>query len=532
MQEISQRISVGSGPDKDLHLRKQVTLGDQAIVDGPCQSVTLSFALIIASSLGNLYPLPGENEQANPPNPPSSFKNAMGMRTFRMGFDDSNGAQSVDVDYVDTTTVPAEVHYSASGAYRNGRSGLMVVDSEFAPVNGIFYAPYDEDPYNLSYSDQYWFDDVGNYFTPLYRPVFDYENEEITGYNAVDLTGQGYADQVSFSYNLLVGSDSSIFYGFKSRRGFGQMRVHIAQDDHDTRLHHPIMCPAAQGGHPNVGIGGRNIVGPQVSANESEVLVSVDVTNNRSSDFNVGSVGLNIDFEDSYNDFDLATCIARDQNSFVIPGGETINVTYSLFSDNSGGGGLMNTFMQAVRSIFEHSRFDIDTVDGGSAEMTYTNARSNLQTSSPPGETPHTNSDSGYRPKRFGYDFGPVVGQSTQAVDNAQVRLPDRIDHGAGAGELWHYGAGPTSRVVNRTIDADGFGTVEFSVERLFENRSGSSIDVTETGLYAAVPDDNDASRSKPCMVARHLLNSTTTVAAGEILKVTYDFVVEVPNPN
>jgi hypothetical protein len=33
-------------------------------------------------------------------------------------------------------------------------------------------------------------------------------------------------------------------------------------------------------------------------------------------------------------------------------------------------------------------------------------------------------------------------------------------------------------------------------------------------------------------MVARHLLDTTTTVAAGEILKVTYDFVVEVPNPN
>ena len=311
------------------------------------------------------------------------------------------------------------------------------------------------------------------------------------------------------------------------------MRVHIAQDDHDTRLHHPIMCPAAQGGHSNVGVGGRNIVGPQVSPNESEILISADFTNNRSSDFNVGSVGLNIDVRDSSGNFDRAACIARDKNSFVIPGGETINVAYSLFSDNSGGGGLMNTFMQAARCIFQNTRFDIDTIDGGSARMSpYNQSRSNLQTSSPPGEVPHTNSNSGSRPKRLGYDFGPVVGQSTQPVDNAQVRLPGRIDHGEGAGELWHYGSGPTTRVVNRTIDADGFGTVEFSVERLFENRSGLNIDITETGLYATVPDYSDNERSKPCMVARHLLDTTTTVAAGEILKVTYDFVVEVPNPN
>jgi len=33
-------------------------------------------------------------------------------------------------------------------------------------------------------------------------------------------------------------------------------------------------------------------------------------------------------------------------------------------------------------------------------------------------------------------------------------------------------------------------------------------------------------------MPARHVLDTPTTVGAGEILKVTYDFVVEVPNPN
>jgi len=192
----------------------------------------------------------------------------------------------------------------------------------------------------------------------------------------------------------------------------------------------------------------------------------------------------------------------------------------------------MNTFMQAVRAIFQSTYFDVDTIDGGSARMDGSrNQDSNLQTSSLPGIFPHyTKTTNNLR--RFSYDFGPVVGQGTAGVDNAQVRLLKRIDHGEGTGQLWHYGSGPTSRVVNRTIDADGFGTVQFAVERLFENRSGSSIDINETGLYAAVPDVNDNERSKPCMVARHVLDTTTTLPAGEILKVTYDFVVEVPNPN
>jgi hypothetical protein len=535
MQEISQRISIGSGPDKDMHLRKKVTLGDRTLVDGPCRSVTLPFALIISMGLGNLSPLPSDNGKTNAPNIPTSFENAMAMRIFEVGFGENSGADNVTVDYVDTTTVPAEVHYSASNMSSRSRSGLMVVDSEFAPVNGIFYAPYYQDPANLSDNDQYWFDDRGNYLTPLYRPEFNYETDEITGYNAVDLSGQGYADQVSFDHDLLAANDTAILHGYAYNASFANVRVHIAQNNKETRLHHPIMCPADSGGHGNIDAGGRNIVGPQVSPNESEILISTDITNNRSSDFTVGSVGLNVDIDDAtsqYDDLGSAFCIARDKNSFVIPAGQTINVAYSLFSDNSGGGGLMNTFMQAVRSIFQGTNFNIDTIDGGSAQMSNNNKDSNLQTSSPPGEAAHQSRAQRATAKRLGYDFGPVVGQSTQPVDNAQVRLPERVEHGAGTGELWHYGCGPTSRVVNRTIDSEGFGSVEFSVERLFENRSGSSIDITETGLYASVPDENDSDRSQPCMVARHLLNTTTTVPAGEILKVTYDFVVEVPNPN
>jgi len=88
------------------------------------------------------------------------------------------------------------------------------------------------------------------------------------------------------------------------------------------------------------------------------------------------------------------------------------------------------------------------------------------------------------------------------------------------AGRLRYYG-----QLVENWRYEDTPGEASFDVVRIFENATGDPITINETGLYAA----RQSSYADPVYcIARHVLTVPVTVAAGEIVKVTYTFSVSV----
>lgn len=62
---------------------------------------------------------------------------------------------------------------------------------------------------------------------------------------------------------------------------------------------------------------------------------------------------------------------------------------------------------------------------------------------------------------------------------------------------------------------------MQFTIERLFHNFSGSAITLRETGLYASVP-TNAAYENIVCLIARDVLATPITVNNDELLEVSY----------
>lgn len=105
---------------------------------------------------------------------------------------------------------------------------------------------------------------------------------------------------------------------------------------------------------------------------------------------------------------------------------------------------------------------------------------------------------------------GMLVGTGTTPVDNLDYVMETKIAHGVGAGQL-SYGA--TSKVTSAEVGAN----VDFQLIRTFTNSSGSTINVTEIGIYGWI-----ANSYKFLML--HEIVTLTAVPNGQTLTVTITY--------
>ena len=105
---------------------------------------------------------------------------------------------------------------------------------------------------------------------------------------------------------------------------------------------------------------------------------------------------------------------------------------------------------------------------------------------------------------------GMLVGTGTTPVDNLDYTMETQIAHGTGAGQLSY---GSMSKITSAEIGAN----VDFQMIRTFSNTSGSTINVTEIGLYCY------GGGGEVCMIL-HEIVTLTPVANGQTLTVTITF--------
>ena len=106
-----------------------------------------------------------------------------------------------------------------------------------------------------------------------------------------------------------------------------------------------------------------------------------------------------------------------------------------------------------------------------------------------------------------GYDsLGILVGTGTTPVTNADYVMETLIAHGVGAGQL-SYGA--TSKVTTAEVAPN----VDLQLLRTFTNSSGSTINVTEIGIYG--------SQTTNTILMLHEIVALTPILNGQTLTVT-----------
>jgi hypothetical protein len=114
---------------------------------------------------------------------------------------------------------------------------------------------------------------------------------------------------------------------------------------------------------------------------------------------------------------------------------------------------------------------------------------------------------------------GIMVGTSDTAFDKDQHTMQALISHGVASGNLQYGSMAPQ-------ICSYAGTTWTTTLRRMFENLSGASITVKETGLYGYMGIVSTAAVFY-YMLERNVLDSTIAVADGESLKITYTFAMD-----
>lgn len=121
----------------------------------------------------------------------------------------------------------------------------------------------------------------------------------------------------------------------------------------------------------------------------------------------------------------------------------------------------------------------------------------------------------GFHPNTSVATSGIVVGTGDTAFSINQNALAAQIAHGNGAGNFSH------TAMNDPTLSYDaGSKTWTIVASRIFNNNSGGSITVKETGLYTDFYCFNSSAKK---MIERSVLDPTVAVANGAQLTVTYE---------
>jgi len=118
--------------------------------------------------------------------------------------------------------------------------------------------------------------------------------------------------------------------------------------------------------------------------------------------------------------------------------------------------------------------------------------------------------------------YGIVVGSGTDPVSYSDYRLGKQIRHGTGPHQL-DYG---TTTVTPVTVDTEN--KASFSISRVFTNRSGSPVTVSECGIIARSywKDSGGVRQDIKYLIVRDLIEPPITVPPDGTLTIVYTFEV------
>jgi len=108
---------------------------------------------------------------------------------------------------------------------------------------------------------------------------------------------------------------------------------------------------------------------------------------------------------------------------------------------------------------------------------------------------------------------GIVIGTGTTTPTPNDYKLGNQIANGTGNGQMVYNSPSFTKPSVNGN-------TTSMAITQSFQNQSGSSITVTETGIVAWVQNNNNNGDS--VLIVHDLLSSPITVPNLSILQITY----------
>jgi hypothetical protein len=262
---------------------------------------------------------------------------------------------------------------------------------------------------------------------------------------------------------------------------------------------------------------------PIINTNDAHLKWSRTVTNDTGSDINIREVFLR----------ENNILIAKDKISAVtIPTGSSATFYYQIEVDNSAGGGVMSQFLELMHR--HANKADRECPDIFNNNRTRRRSYWTFRlTAGKPGQ-PVTPSG-GYR--AVCENIGLMVGTGTGSVANTNFALDNRIPHGNSAGELHHYGM----FITGYTVDESN-GRLFFEAERVFENRTSSSITINEAGLYAGGAAYVDSRENAAItasdyygrrfadqhLITRTVLDTSITIDPGKLKKLYYEVGIKI----
>jgi hypothetical protein len=280
---------------------------------------------------------------------------------------------------------------------------------------------------------------------------------------------------------------------------------------------------AANYNHPNFSYDSQGRPAPVINTNDANLKWSRTVTNNQAS---------NVDITELLLRKPRKELVAKDIFAAVtIPSGSSATFYYQIEVNNSSGGGVMAQFLELLyRHTDSTSRECPDIFNNNRTEgRSYWTFRLAMGT---PGQSVAPGGGSRDRPRNIGL----MVGTGTDTVANTDFALANRIVHGDAAGELHHYGM----FITDYTID-EANGRLFFEVERVFENRTGSSITINEVGLYAGAAEYANRERYAGIsgyyksrslrdqhLITRNVLETSITIGAGKLKKLYYEVGIKI----
>jgi len=114
---------------------------------------------------------------------------------------------------------------------------------------------------------------------------------------------------------------------------------------------------------------------------------------------------------------------------------------------------------------------------------------------------------------------GIIVGTGTTAFDIDNYKLESKVNHGNGSGQLAYQ---PMVKTGNVPTYNSGTKTWSVDITRVFNNNSGATIVIGETGLLSIISSFSIYGASY--LIERSVLSPTVSVLDGAQLTVTYTF--------
>lgn len=500
MIEINQTVDIKEA----LNMKFRVSVDEQPIIERKADSLVGNFIRLLHANSGDNDSTGGYFDNADQRSAPDSRKAHLEINE-RGGFgglpggsdpaaiDDSGVPARIDLDPNNNNNSPYHINLNGD------TNGLINIWSRDDTVTGFYAASEQSDGSNRNDNNA---EDLY-----LWEATIDPVTNEVTVGNAVDWTS---TDTSNFDGDLVVATfqrsgtdaDGDIFRNPQIILGAEPNGEVVSVED---QWMFSDVIPALSGS-------GTSVAAPAVTTNESEIEFSETFTNNNSYDIPVNAVGIRANNQSSDG-----ILIARDLANFTIPAGSSVTVTYFFTISNASGGGVMAQFNELLYRHFNSSNRELPDIFNNNINDNHSSW--NFRMAGPGGDSRHSQFGGVY-----GRNIGPVVGASTQSVSNTDFALIDPVPHGNDEdGKLFHYG----SAVEDFEIEPAN-GKAYFDVVRIFENRGSTSIDINETGVYAASAGRSQERPDSTHLLSRHTLGTSTTISAGELLKLSYRFEVNV----